>query len=308
VAAFLVTLAVSASSQASPEAEHATAVESFRRGTQLVEAGNMQDAIEAFRDALRHEPASVGARLDLADCYEKIGSPATAWREYVIAESYARKANDTRQQMARSSADHIRPRLFVLTLSAPDVHGVAMLMDGEPVAAEVIEGGALALSPGSHRLDIRAPGKKRMAREVSGAAGETRALQFSLEDELPPAREPPPHDTGHAQRTWGLVLGGVGLAGVALGAAMGGIAMSQKSTLENEAHDPSVGAAHFDAQRSTADSFAMVSTVAFIAGGLGLAAGTAVYVTAPSSTGAQLRVGVGRASGSPAAIIVSGEF
>jgi hypothetical protein len=52
----------------------------------------------------------------------------------------------------------------------------------------------------------------------------------------------------------------------------------------------------------------MVSTVAFIAGGLGLAAGTAVYVTAPSSTGAQLRVGVGRASGSPAAIIVSGEF
>ena len=237
LAAFLVALAVSASAQASPEAEHATAVEAFRRGTQLVEAGNMQDAIEAFREALRHEPASVGARLNLADCYEKIGSPASAWREYVIAESYARKANDTRQQMARSPAEHIRPRLFVLTLSAPDVHGVVMLVDGGPIAAEVVEEGAIALAPGSHRLDIRAAGKKQMARDVSGAAGETLALQFTLEDELPPAREPSPHDAGRAQRTWGLVLGGVGLAGVALGAAMGGIAISPKSTLENEARD-----------------------------------------------------------------------
>jgi len=41
---------------APPEAEHVAAVESFRRGTQLVEAGQMQQAIDAFREALRHEP------------------------------------------------------------------------------------------------------------------------------------------------------------------------------------------------------------------------------------------------------------
>src|SRR5271170_3674623 len=132
-------LAVSAPALAvPPEAEHEAAVESFRRGTQLGEAGPRESAIDAFREALQHEPASVGARLDLADCYEKIGAPASAWREYVVAESYARRANDPRQTMARSSAAHLEPRLLVLTVSTRDAPGVALRIDGDPVVPEVV--------------------------------------------------------------------------------------------------------------------------------------------------------------------------
>src|SRR5271170_6431312 len=148
-------LAVSAPALAvPPEAEHEAAVESFRRGTQLGEAGPRESAIDAFREALRHEPASVGARLDLADCYEKIGSPASAWTQYAIADAYARKENDPRQAMARTSGAHLEAKLFLLTLSGPRPEGMELRADGDSIGPEIVARGELALAPGRHRIDL----------------------------------------------------------------------------------------------------------------------------------------------------------
>jgi tetratricopeptide (TPR) repeat protein len=307
VAACALTLATAGAARASPPvAEHAAAVESFQRGTTLVEAGKMQEAIEAFRDALQHEPASVGARLNLADCYEKIGSPASAWREYTLAESYAQRANDPRRALARSSAALLEPRLLVVALDGRGAPGASIRIDGEPVAPEILMAGTIAVAPGTHRLDAVASGKKRIARDVSGAAGEKRS--FALEDE---PREPSA-DAGPGawskQRTWGLVVGGVGLAGLALGAVAGGVAMAKKSTLEDEQHDPTVGAQRFNAQRATAGTLATTSTVGFIAGGMGLAVGATLYLTAPTSSGPAVRVGILRGDASSTLVLVVGSF
>ncbi len=297
---------------APPDADHAAAVESFRRGTQLVEAGKLQEAVDAFRDALQREPASVGARLDLADCYEKIGAPASAWREYVITGAYARKAGDAREAMARSSAAALEARLLVVKLVGPASSATQIHIDGDPVAEEIVARGSFAVSPGRHRVEITEPGKRPISVDLGGAAGETRALAIAFESEPPPARahaEPRvPAARGSAQTTWGLLLGGVGLAGVGVGAAFGGLALSKRSTLESESHDPSVGSTRFYGDRSNADTLAAVSTAGFIVGGVALAGGIALLATAPSASPVgtiRLAPGVGRDG---AGVIAVGEF
>jgi tetratricopeptide (TPR) repeat protein len=300
---------------AQPEPEHAAAVESFRRGTQLVEAGRMQEAIDAFREALRHDPASVGARLDLADCYEKIGAPASAWREYAIAEAHARQANDPRREMARTSGAHLETGLLLVTLTGSRVSGMELRVDGDPVAGEIVDRGVIAVAPGRHRIDLSAPGKKPIAQDVAGGAGETRSVALAFDDDSP--RDVTPRDersgtvsssSSSAQRTWGVAIGVLGLAGAALGSVAGAIAVSDKSDLEREAHDASVGSTRFYADRSTADTFANVSTAALIAGGVALVAGVGLYLTAPSSSGLPLRAGVGQGAGGSTALIFAGSF
>jgi hypothetical protein len=272
----------------SSDSDHAAAVESFRRGTQLVEAGKLQEAIDAFRNALLREPASVGARLDLADCYEKIGAPASAWREYVVAESYARRAGDARQAVARSSAAGLEAKLFVVTLAGEAPAAMEVHVDGDSIPPPIVARGSVALAPGRHRFELTAPKKRPVSAELVGSGGETRALAILFENErspMPLAAEETPEPARAAaspQRTWGFVLGGVGVAGVGAGAVFGALALGKRSSLQAESHDSSIGSARFYADRSNADTLATVSTVAFIAGGLALAGGIALVALAPT--------------------------
>jgi hypothetical protein len=309
LAACLLSLVVSASALAAPpEGEHERAVESFRRGTQLVEAGQLQAAIDAFREALRHEPTSVGARLDLADCYEKIGSPASAWREYAIAEAHARRANDSRREMARSSGAHLQTSLLLVTLTGERARGLEVRLDGDPIAAEILERGSLAVAPGRHRVVLSAPDKKPVALDVSGAAGETRAVAIAFDDERVPSPLPPRANGSSERRTWAIALGAVGLGGIVLGSIAGAVALGDKSNLDREAHDPTVGPTRFYADRSTADTFASVSTGAFVVGGTALAAGVSLYVLARSSRPTALRAAIGPIAGGSTGVLVAGTF
>jgi hypothetical protein len=84
--------------------------------------------------------------------------------------------------------------------------------------------------------------------------------------------------------------------------------MAKKSTLEDEQHDPTVGAQRFNAQRATAGTLATTSTVGFIAGGMGLAVGATLYLTAPTSSGPAVRVGILRGDASSTLVLVVGSF
>ena len=310
LAACVLSLVVSGPALAAqPEGEHERAIESFRRGTQLVEAGQLQSAIDAFREALRHEPTSVGARLDLADCYEKIGSPASAWREYAIAEAHARRANDARREMARSSGAHLQASLLLVTLTGPRAKGLELRVDGDPIAEEIVGRGSLAVAPGRHRVVLSAPEKRPLALDVSGAAGETRVVAIAFADEPPPSPREEPHGTGSSERrTWGIALSAVGLGGIALASVAGAIALADKSSLEREAHDASVDSTRFYADRATADTFANVSTGAFVVSGVALAAGVSLYLLAPSSRPTAVRAAIGPIAGGSTGVLVAGTF
>ncbi len=286
---------------AAPDADHAAALESFHRGTELVEAGKFQEAVDAFREALQREPASVGARVNLADCYERLGAPEIAWREYAIAAAYARKADDSRAPLARASAAALEPKVLLLNLVGTPAPAMQLRLDGYLVAPELLAQATLAVAPGRHRVELSVPGAAPTSLEVLGGPGEAREVSLAFESvqekrsvaaALPSPPPLPLPSSPSPQRTWGFVLGGLGLAGIGVGAAFGGVALSKQSTIEAQSHDPSVGAARFYSARSSAETISAVSTAGFIAGGASLIAGIVLVALAPKAPrAAWLRVG-----------------
>jgi hypothetical protein len=303
-------LTTAGSAQAgTPDEEHAAAVESFHRGTKLVEQGKLQDAIDAFRTALVHEPSGIGARLDLADCYEKVGAPAQAWHQYALAAAYAATAGDPRLGMAHDAATHLQPQLVTVTVTvkAPvSLEGVDVRVDGEPLERGLVRIGPVALAPGRHHLEATLAGKRPWVQEIEGGAGDARPVTIAFADEpraaAPPSRAPSPEPAWPAQKTWAIVAGSVGVAGLATGAVLGLVASSKKTTLVSEQTDPGIGATRFASDLDDAKGYATASTVAFIGGGVFVAAGAVLWLTAPSpqpSVGLRVRIApeLGRANG-----------
>jgi tetratricopeptide (TPR) repeat protein len=74
--------AAQAQSQAPAEPRPPTAEESFARGVQLHQSGDVLGAIEAYQDALGQEPGRVDARSNLGAAYVRLGRYDDAAREY----------------------------------------------------------------------------------------------------------------------------------------------------------------------------------------------------------------------------------
>jgi hypothetical protein len=121
-----------------------------------------------------------------------------------------------------------------------------------------------------------------------------------------------PHASG--QRTAAFVVGGVGVAGLALGAVFGIVALGKNGDLRNacggDVHTCVLpaGSPSVTGPRDSARSASTVSTIAFIAGGAALAGGVVLFATAPSAASvASVRVGAAAGPGE-AKILVGGRF
>jgi hypothetical protein len=163
-------------------------------------------------------------------------------------------------------------------------------------------GTAIPVDPGSHIIAANAPGKKKWVTTVKvdvGAQERVTIPPLEFEATVTRPKSAPPDDTGatappsapaadrssgSSQRTIGLVLGGVGLAGVAVGVVTGLLAISKNSDAEKLC--PTDGACRsaegVDANES-ARSMGTVSTIGFVAGGALVSAGAVLFFTAPSS-------------------------
>ena len=210
--------------------------------------------------------------------------------------------------MAHSSGAHLEAALLLVTVRGPRPAGIELRLNGDPVAAELLDRGAIAVAPGRHRFDLSAPGKRPVARDVSGGAGEKRVAVVSFDDELMASTDEPAGGPASSQKAWGLALGVVGVAGVVLGSVVGAIAASDKSSLQREADEASIGATRFYADRSTADTYASISTVAFIAGGAVLATGIGLYLTGPTPSRHHVRASLSSGPGGTAAAFITGTF
>src|ERR1051325_10878017 len=67
----------------------------FKKGKRLLAQKKYAEACAAFEDSDRIDP-EIGAKLNVAKCYEEWGKLATAWRWYTEAEKMAIKAGDDR--------------------------------------------------------------------------------------------------------------------------------------------------------------------------------------------------------------------
>jgi len=177
-----------------------------------------------------------------------------------------------------------------------DLVDVAVSIDGKASATK-LDGEAISIDPGPHTfgftladgthaektLLVREGDKMLAVSVVLGAPPEAPAL--------PPQASPTPGRTpaadgsvrGGGQRTAGLVVGGVGVVGLGLGAGLGLVAKSADRTAQNE-----TGQARHD-DSGSAVSLGNAATAIFAVGAAAGVTGFLLWWTAPS--GAKTTVG-----------------
>ncbi len=321
LAALASCVAVPAVARAQSKDDVARADALFNAAKALTDAGNYADACAKFAESKRLAPG-LGVTLYLADCYERIGRTASAWTEFLAAEGLARQRNDKRADVARQHAQALEPKLDRLTIVlAPTVPqaGLAILRDGVPVTQEEL-GLAVPVDPGDHAVVVSAPGHaSRTLNAHVGPESPTATVRIdSLDDTSATAPSPTPAtapttgptdsaqtgaeqppssgDSGKTRRILSFAAMGAGVVGLGVGTVFGFLAKSKLDSTNNGSSPECDSSDHCTTQglndRKTAESFATVSTIGFIAGGVLAAGGVVLFLTAPppasTSTGITL--------------------
>lgn len=197
--------------------------------------------------------------------------------------------------------------------SGADVSGVKVSVDGQTLT-DKLGGTALAVDGGEHvftfsaadrpsvtRTFVLTEGEKgRRERIVLGAASAGVAAPTSA---IPPAAaggvspEPPSSSNGpRTRKILGLFAGGVGVAGLGVGAVLGVLTVAEKNKQISDCPSATLcnGFGHTAAlaDHSSALTDSAISTAAFIAGGVLLVGGAVLFFTAGHSSSPATTTGI----------------
>jgi hypothetical protein len=266
---------------ANPTDGHAAAEQLFTEARALVAKGDFATACPKFEASLRLDPA-LGTRLNLADCYERIGKWTSAWAAYKAAADVARGAKDDREQVAVDRAKALEARLPRLVIKVTEQPPGLVVTRGGAIVEPALFGSAVFVDPGPTRIVARAPGRVDRSIEVVALEGKTVDVEVTL-DRLRTVTVT--SDPGRSRRRLGLGLAGAGGAaalvglgfGIAARSAWKGAYDSGECIAEPESCSPA-GQLRVETARSRANIANLT-----VGAGLGLlAAGAIVYFTAPS--------------------------
>ena len=312
--AWAATLAAATLQAAPARADDRAAAQAlFQQAKALMKAGKTAQACKKFKGAAELSQTA-GVRLNLSDCYKKLGRTASAYGTADEALALAERAGDAAAaRLARQRLAALKPQLSYVTVKVPAaaaVPGLSIRRDAEPLP-KAAWGTPVPVDPGKHVVTAEAPGrvawkqektvsgngalveftlppleKAQAAAKPAGAAPSASHAVPSAAASAPPADETRASSAGHfPQRTVALVTGGAGVVGLGVGAVFGALMLSRKSAYKK----------HLDASGQCADADCAllshkaytdgnVATVAWIAGGALTAAGAVLWLTAPSDT------------------------
>jgi len=259
----------------------------FREGREAVDRGDYTTGCAKFAESLRLTQRP-GPLLNLANCEEHQGRFVSALAHWTDGIALL-PANDERVVAARQRVEALSRRIpritIVLASSAPD--GATVTLDGAPVSRAAL-GVPQPMDLGEHVVVAAAPGHTDARSTLILGEGERREITVTPGMPAvapppvltpPPIVAPPPPPSSDGARTAGFVIGGVGLVGVVVGAITGGMTIGKKSTVDKECDaNRCTGLTARDAA-TAGKTLSTVSTVAFIAGGVGLAAGVVLVLT-----------------------------
>jgi serine/threonine-protein kinase len=280
-------LAFASTVLASGPADQAAATTLFQEAKQLAGAGDFARACPKFAEAQRLFPTT-GTLLNIGNCYEKLGKLASAWGAFKEAEAAAHRQEDRdREQEAARRAQALAPQLARLTVDVPPaarVPGFELRRDGS-VVGEGQWGTALPVDPGEHTFEASAPARKAWSASVKVEAnGSSARVEVPALEALPGQRvseEPPPF--WGPQRVAGVVLGGVGIAGLVTSVIFTARLVSKNGASRD--HCEPADATQCDPTgvglRNEAFAAARVATGTFVAGAVAAGAGLVVFLTAP---------------------------
>jgi hypothetical protein len=176
-----------------------------------------------------------------------------------------------------------------------DLVNVHVTVDGKPLT-DKLDGHPLTIDPGDHAFVFQIPGEAPITQHFVLAESEKNRRESITIGKPPPVpttdhaagNEANPDDDpsrGKTQRILGLGAAGVGVAGVAVGAVFGLLASGSWSNAQSECKttDSCANRAGATSDRSSALTQSTVSTIGFIGGGVLIAGGLVLFVTAPKA-------------------------
>ena len=255
----------------------------FREGVALMKKDDCAAAVPKFLSSYRLDPAAASL-MNVGTCYSKAGRTGSAWRTYRKAASLADAEHDAAlKAQAEEALAALAPMLTKLKLINTNKDGpLSLTLNGEPIPAE--DGTTIPLDPGENVIEAFAPGHESWRRTVS--AGEPGVLLIVDVPELAQAKAP---NTGPHWRTTAIVVGGVGVAGLVTGLALG---LTAKSAYDDSAAecDATHCNAHGHELQQRALDYAAASTITVSLGALATAAGVAIWLAAPAPNTRAMRV------------------
>ncbi len=269
----------------------------FDEGRKLVDQGKYPEACAKLESSQRLDPGA-GTLLWLATCYEKNGQTASAWVTYTDAATASRDRHPEWASRAEARVKALLPTLSHLVIDVPaPPDGVVVKRDGIALDPGSY-GSAMPVDPGHHSVDASAPNKLPFHKEVDvGPKGAQEKVTVSLEPApvtqtdnhtttttTTTTTPPPQTSSGGGMRIAGITMLGVGVAGAIVGGIFGGLAIGKKNdATPNCTSDFSRCNTAGKASVDDAMTFATISTIGIIAGGVLAAAGLTVFLLAPKS-------------------------
>lgn len=260
----------------------------FLDGRQDVQRSDYAAACPKFAESERLDPAA-GTLINLSDCEEHLGLLASAWEHWRAAIDQL-APEDPRLPVIKERATSLEKRLSHLTIklvaSAP--HDTRVTRDDVEIG-DASRGIALPVNAGEHVIVVGLEGRTRRF-TVAISEGESKEIVVEPAPApilLPPAVLAPPRfndpevEAPHSTRALGLAIAGVGVAGLAVGTVTGVMAIGKKSVVGANCDSSKACNIHGYDAAVAGRTLSTVSTIAVVAGLVGVAAGAFLVVSSP---------------------------
>ncbi len=245
----------------------------FEEGRKLHLNGKHAEAVVKLQQvvALRKSPQALRA-LGLAE--QDAGKVIAARSRFEEALRLATESGLTSEiEPAKRALEQVAKVVARVRVKLPaEAVDASLKIDGVGL---VLKDGTVDVDPGSHTLTAEGPGLRPFAQTVVVAAGRTEEVDVKLV---------PDGTRGSIRRPIGIVVTGVGAAGLVAGAVTGILAIGAHDDLSKTCAAglcPDGDAAKIDAYHT----LGTVSTVSLVAGGVLAATGAVLWITAPRAGG-----------------------
>lgn len=279
------------------EADIAQARQLGGQAQEAFDKGQFAESEKLWVAAAKLYPKAPTLALGLARAAAKNGHPLLAQENYnrIIREwgnvAAPPPAFKDALDAARAEVGSVSSRIANVVITVDGPKSPSVTIDGDEVKAVAL-GLKRPTEPGKHKVHAEAPGFKPADAEFDVAEGGEAKVALKLE----PAPDAPAGGAGQpgdvsvttpggksSNKTLALVAFGVGGAGLVVGAVTGVIAMGKHSDLEKDCP----GGTCPNDRQSDVDSYksmGLISTIGFVVGGVGAAAGAILWFTSPKET------------------------
>ncbi len=297
----LVAVLAASPARAQPARNPAAAEALFHDAIEARDKGDWKGACAKLDASMGLDPAA-STLINIAKCHEHDGKLATAWAELQRAlvlngetvGAQRKKELDAYARSLLAALDPRVPRLTIVLRERPA--GLRVTRDGVAIPAAAL-GEALPADPGPHVLEASAPGRSTDRRTVSLDEGKAATVELALA--AAPVTAPPPalapvapaptpaaREALGSRRAGAYVAGGIGLAGVVVGAVAGAFMLADRSVVSGSCTDAGNGVslcknASGVSAGNDAKTAGLASSVGWGVAVAGLAVGTALFVTEP---------------------------